>query len=182
MPELPYDQEILDLVDINDKVIGQITHEAAFDIVNDGSGYLRAVNAFIINAEGKLWIPRRTATKRIAPNGLDFSVGEHVMSGESYDDAIVRGFAEELNMQINIDQLERYNISKPKPNFAPYINVNYLLHSDSEPQYNSNDFVSAEWLSPTELLNRMRSGELGKASLIEAAEELIRYQSEHSSN
>lgn len=72
MAEIPYDQEILDIVDINDKVIGQMTHEQAFSITNDGRGYLMAANAFIINAEGKLWIPRRTAEKRIAPKWSRF--------------------------------------------------------------------------------------------------------------
>lgn len=173
MTELPYDQEILDLVDIDDNVIGQITHEQAFNIKNDGSGYLRAVNAFIINSEGKLWIPRRTAEKRIAPNGLDYSVGEHVMSGESYDDAIVRGFEEELNMKVDLSQLELFDITRPGQNDAPYLNAIYVFHSDAEPKYNLSDFVSSEWILPTNLINRLKNGELGKGSLINAVESLL---------
>lgn len=182
MSELSYDEEILDVVDINDNVIGQITHEQAFSIKNDGSGYLRAVNAFIINADGKLWIPRRTADKRIAPNGLDFSVGEHVMSGESYDDAIVRGFDEELNMRVSMGQLALLNILKPQPDDAPYLNAIYVLHSDVEPKYNLSDFVSSEWISPTDLMERLRNGELGKRSLVEAVEVLRNYSPKNSSD
>jgi isopentenyldiphosphate isomerase len=177
MTELPYDQEILDVVDINDIIIGQITHEQAFDITNDGKGYLRAVNAFIINAEGKLWIPTRTAKKRIAPNGLDFSVGEHVMSNESYGDAIVRGFQEELNMTVSLDDLDAFYYRKPTSDDKPYIAMHYLLPCDSDPDYNRSDFTIAEWIFPVELINRLKNGSLGKGSLLEVTEELLHHTS-----
>jgi isopentenyl-diphosphate delta-isomerase len=75
MIELPHEEEVLDLVNENDEVVGTITHDKVFDFKNVAPYYLRAVNAFIINSDGKLWIPRRTAHKKIAPDGLDFSVG-----------------------------------------------------------------------------------------------------------
>ena len=180
MAELPYEEEILDLVDINDKVIGQITHEVVFNFVNDGHGYVRGVNAFILNADGKLWIPRRRPEKRIAPNGLDYSVGEHVMSGETYDDAVVRGFEEELNMVVSMDQLEQFSITKPRVGMPAYFTGNYIMRSNENPSYNLNDFTGAEWLSPAELINRLRNGDTGKQSLIDTTEYLLSYLSKNS--
>lgn len=182
MAELPYDDEILDLVDINDNVIGQLTHEEVFNFANDGHGYVRGVNAFIINSDGKLWVPRRRPEKRIAPNGLDYSVGEHVMSGESYDDAVVRGFEEELNMVVTIDQLQQFSITKPRPGMPAYFTGNYILRSNVDPSYNLNDFTGAEWLTPTELIDRLKSGDSGKQSLIDTTESLLDYLSQNSSN
>lgn len=57
------DVEILDLVDDNDKVIGQIKRADAYDLKYE-TGHLRASEVFIVNSEGKLWIPVRTAHKK----------------------------------------------------------------------------------------------------------------------
>lgn len=177
MPELAHDKEVLDLVDASDKVVGTVTHDKVFDFDNNiRPHYLRAVNAFIISTDGRLWIPRRTADKKIAPNGLDFSVGEHVMSGESYIDAIVRGFDEELNMTINAADLTEFYKHTPAPEDPPYFNVNYLYHSDDEPTYNPKDFTEAMWLTPQEVIDRMQHGELGKMSLVPILQALLDYQ------
>ena len=60
--------------------------------------FLRAAEAFIQNREGKLWIPTRKLHKRIAPGGLDYSMGEHVKAGEDYLQVVIGGFQEELNL------------------------------------------------------------------------------------
>lgn len=177
MTELAHDQEILDLVDISDTVRGTTTHDKAFDYDNIKPYFLRAANAFIIRDDGKLWIPRRTADKVIAPNGLDFSAGEHVMSGETYAQAMVRGFQEELNLVIAEQDLEMFYISTPLTNpDSYYINHNFLYHSSVAPTYNLRDFVGYEWLTPQELLDRMNNGELGKKIIIEITQALLRYQ------
>ena len=177
MTELAHDQEILDLVNNDDVVVGTTTHDKAFDYANIKPYYLRAANAFIMREDGKLWIPRRTADKVIAPNGLDFSAGEHVMSGETYSQAMVRGFQEELNIDIAEDDLELFYISTPfVEQDSYYFNYNYLYRSDTAPSYNPKDFVGFEWLTPQELLERMDSGELGKHILIAITQALLRYQ------
>ena len=175
MPELPHDQEILDIVNEHDVVVGSITHEAAFDEANLKGGYLRAANALIINSGGQLWIPRRTDDKLIWPNGLDYSMGEHVMSGETYEQATIRGFEEELNLQITADQLELISKVLPIPGLPPYFNVNYLIRSDATPTYNPHDFKSAEWVEPQVLLQRIRGGEAAKYYMVEGIESLIAY-------
>lgn len=177
MPELAHDEEVLDLVDINDVVLSTTTHDKVFDYENIRPYYLRAANAFIIRSDGKLWIPRRTADKKIAPNGLDFSAGEHVMSGENYEQAMVRGFEEELGMKISEQDLTLFYTSTPQTNpDSYYINRNYLVHYNDAPIYNPKDFVSYEWLTPQELITRMKSGEAGKRILIEITEALLDYQ------
>jgi isopentenyldiphosphate isomerase len=63
--------ELLDLVDSNDEVIGTIT-AGNFYMQPVNAGYIRAADAFIQNDEGKLWVPTRSLHKAIAPSGLDF--------------------------------------------------------------------------------------------------------------
>lgn len=183
MAVLTHEEEVLDLVDINDIVRGTTTHDKVFDYENIKPYYLRAANAFIMREDGKLWIPRRTADKKIAPNGLDFSAAEHVMSGESYEHAMIRGFDEELNMTVDLSDLTLFYTATPLTNpESYYINKNFLLRYGQVPTYNPYDFVGYEWLTLQELIERMKNGEAGKQILIEIAEALLRYQAQHTSH
>jgi len=177
MSDADYASEMLDLVNINDEVVGTISHEAAFDLPRDGGQYLRASHVLIVNKDGKIWIPRRVATKRIKPNGLDFSAAEHVEAGEAYLAAIVRGCQEELNLTVAPDQFVELSKTFPEPGEVPYITMDYLLFSDDDPDYSRDDFVSAEWLEPSELLVRLQNGEVAKENLANSVRLLINYQS-----
>jgi isopentenyldiphosphate isomerase len=84
--------EYLDLVNEKDEVVGK---KLRSEVYAEGLSNFRVVNVFLRNFEGKLWIPRRTANKRIFPLCLDVSMGGHVESGESYEVAFKRELSEE---------------------------------------------------------------------------------------
>lgn len=159
------EDELLDLVDDKDQVIGTILRSEYQNMVDQKLGYIRAVDMFIVNSEGKLWIPKRTANKRIAPNGLDYSVGGHVDSGETYMQALVRETEEELNIKLNPAHLEL--VKKFAPASTAYFRSVYLYKSDEMPNFNPNDFVSAEWMTPSELLQKLAAGTTAKESIRE---------------
>jgi isopentenyldiphosphate isomerase len=46
-----------------------------------------------------------------------------------------------------------------------YIRSIYLLRTDETPQFNPDDFVSAEWLSPDELIANIDNGHPTKSNL-----------------
>ncbi|AVZ72140.1 NUDIX hydrolase [Streptomyces lunaelactis] len=86
--------EILDIVDENDEVIGQAPR---------GEAYARGMRhrcAFILvrNAEGRIFVHRRTSTKLVFPSLYDMFVGGVVGTGESYDAAALREAEEELGV------------------------------------------------------------------------------------
>src|SRR5215475_1906871 len=86
--------EILDIVDENDQVIGQSPR---------GEAYARGLRhrcAFILarDAAGRVFVHRRTATKLVFPSLYDMFVGGVVGAGESYDDAALREAEEELGV------------------------------------------------------------------------------------
>jgi len=90
-------QEYLDIVDENDKVIGKDLRE---NIWKKGLEHnVRVVNIFVFNKEGKLLLPERSMNRRIFPGCFDFSCGEHVLAGEDYYDAAIRGLKEELGIE-----------------------------------------------------------------------------------
>ena len=170
MSSIP-DDELLDIVNENDEVIGTILRSNYDELVEKKLGYIRAVEMFIQNDEGKLWVPTRTADKKIAPNGLDYSMGGHVESGEEYTESALREIEEELNLTIDPEKLEF--VTKFRPGLIPYFRSFYIYRSNETPAYNPNDFVGAEWLSPEEILQKLDGGVPAKTSLRETVESLV---------
>ncbi|MFE7274532.1 NUDIX hydrolase [Streptomyces sp. NPDC057623] len=86
--------EILDIVDEQDRVVGQSPRGEAY------AKGLRHRSVFIEarDARGRLFVHRRTPTKLVFPSRYDMFVGGVVGAGESYDDAALREAEEELGV------------------------------------------------------------------------------------
>ena len=165
------EDELLDLVNNQDQVIGTIWRSQYAEMVDKKLGNIRAVEMLIQNDSGKLWIPKRTADKRIAPNGLDYSMGGHVSSGETYIQSALREIKEELNLDLTEDDLKF--IQKFAPLDLPYFRALYIYRSNEAPGFNPQDFVSAEWLTPQELLDKLDSGVSAKVNMRETVSVLV---------
>lgn len=165
--------ELLDLVDDRDRVIGQMPRS---QIYQRGLNNFRVVNGFIINANGQLWIPRRTAGKQIFPLALDVSVGGHVASGENYEMAFERELEEELNIKLHQGESQEIAITclgklSPSQHGVSAFMTVYQIQMEQAPHYNPQDFLAAYWLTPQEILDRIKKGEKAKSDL----PKLIRY-------
>jgi len=154
--------EYLDLVDKNDNVIGK---KLRFEIYAERLNNYRVINAFIINSKGELWIPRRTADKRIFPLCLDISLAEHVQSGETYEDALKRGLKEELNTELNQTNFRLLGHLSPYKNDISCFMKVYEFRSWDVPNYNKNDFIEYFWLTPRQLFKKINSGDKAKDDL-----------------
>ena len=87
--------EILDVVDENDQVVGQAPRGEAY------ARRLRTRCAFVLarDAEDRIFVHRRTPQKLVFPSHYDMFVGGVVGTGESYDEAALREAEEELGVQ-----------------------------------------------------------------------------------
>ncbi len=87
-------EEILDVVDENDRVVGQAPRGEVY------ARGLRHRSVFIEarDASGRVFVHRRTPTKLIFPSLYDMFVGGVVGAGETYDDAALREAEEELGV------------------------------------------------------------------------------------
>jgi isopentenyldiphosphate isomerase len=159
------EQEVLDLVNEYDQVIGTVLRKD-FSHTEYKNGYVRTSEAFIMNSKGELWIPRRAAHKKIAPNGLDFSVGEHIASGETYDQAIIRGFKEETRLDVALKDLQNIGTVSPKDNL-PYFSRIYLYKSDRVPTFSPEEFTGAMWITPSDLIELLHNGVPAKPRLLD---------------
>lgn len=86
--------EILDIVDESDTVIGQSPRGEAYAL---GLRH-RCVLIEARDAEGRLFVHRRTPTKLVFPSLYDMYVGGVVGAGEPYDEAALREAEEELGV------------------------------------------------------------------------------------
>lgn len=154
--------EFLDLVDENDNVIGK---KKRSEVYEENLSNFRVVNVFIVNSKGEIWIPRRSADKRIFPMCLDMSVGGHVESGESYENALKRETEEELNIDTDKVSVRLLgHLTPQKDGVSAYMKV-YEIKMDEVPDYNKSDFVEYFWLTPKALFERIAKGEKTKYDL-----------------
>ena len=88
--------EIFDVVDESDRVIGRATRAE----VHRNPGLIhRAVHILVFRPDGRLLLQRRSADKDIDPGLWDTSVGGHVDAGEDYLTAARRELSEELGLE-----------------------------------------------------------------------------------
>lgn len=157
------DDEILDIVDESDCVVGQ---KKRLEIYRQGLCNFRVVNAFVVNSLGQLWIPRRSAHKTIFPLCLDVSMGGHVETGETYEDALQRELKEELNLELNMVNVRLLGYLIPyQYQVSAFMKV-YEIKLDWNPEYNKSDFIESFWLSPDNLIEWLDSGEPAKSDLL----------------
>lgn len=154
--------ELLDIVDENDAVIGQ---QYRSELYAKHTANFRVINAFLINSRGQVWIPRRSPHKKLFPSCLDASVGGHVMAGESYGQAFERELQEELNMSLS--QAPHRLLGKLAPhkhNVSAHMHL-YVIFIDQEPNYNQDDFIHATWFDLPVLQELLNQGEPAKGDL-----------------
>lgn len=162
-------EEMLDFVDENDAVIGQVSRTEAWQ-----RGLpIRVVNAFLVNAAGLLWIPRRTQHKTMFPGCLDVSVGGHVAAGETYAAALARETREEINLDIALSEWREAAYFSPfQTTLSAFMRV-YIISAEHTPSYNTDDFSESDWLEPAQLARRIRAGEPAKGDLLELIQRIF---------
>lgn len=154
--------ELLDIVNESDEVIGQ---QLRSEIYYQKSRNFRVVNLFIRNDQGALWIPLRSANKRIFPLSLDASMGGHVAAGESYRQALERELMEELRIDSRLVESKEIGRMTPHEHGVSAFMKVFLIESNDAPDYNRDDFISFSWLMPQELLEQLASGVKCKSDL-----------------
>jgi len=157
-------EEILDLVNEQDEVIGSLTRK---EIYAQGLRNYRVIHAFIINDEGKLWIPRRVSTKKLYPGGLDYSIAGHVESGETYEEGLIKEAAEEVGLDLTSIPFMVTGRFNPHTNDVHCFQRVYEIKANEVPNYNHDDFSGFEWLSPQKVVDRYDNGEIGKEDIPE---------------
>lgn len=136
-------EECLDIVDENDKIVGKDTRDNIYRKELDHN--VRVINIFVFNSEGKLLLPKRSMDRRIFPGCFDFSCGEHVMSGEDYYQAAKRGLEEELGIK-NEELIELGKLTQ-KDGVSCFMKVYKLVYNKEAVNYDKAGIDKIYWCS-----------------------------------
>lgn len=104
-------EELFDLIDENDRVVGQEMRS----VVHQRGLWHRGAHLLLFDRDGRLLVQQRSGKKTQSPLTLDCSVSEHVKAGEEYYDAAIRGLSEELG----VEGVEIQPLVKFKMNYGP---------------------------------------------------------------
>lgn len=87
-------EEIFDVVDDRDRVIGKQTRQ---EVHRRGLKH-RAVHVLVFNERGEVYLQKRSFKKDTFPGAWDSSASGHLDSGETYDACVVREAREEIGL------------------------------------------------------------------------------------
>ncbi len=133
-------EEIFDVVDENDNVIGQAPRSQVH-----ARGLLhRAVHVFVFDTQGRLLLQKRSATKDEFPLCYTSSSSGHLNAGESYDEAAPRELEEELGLQSPIEFLTKLPASLETANEHTAL---YRAVTDEVPKFHLEEIESGQYLS-----------------------------------
>jgi isopentenyldiphosphate isomerase len=150
------EEELLDLVDLNDRVIGQ---KKRSEVHAENLTNYRLAECVIVNSKGQLWIPRRALHKGYLPGYFDTSAGGHVVSGESYEQALRRELKEELFLDLDVLGYRQLGLLTPHEHGIGAFVMLYEIKREVVSSYNKADFCEAFWLTPQQFLARVHQGE-----------------------
>ncbi len=110
-------EEIFDVVDENDQVVGQASRKEVH-----AKGLIhRSVHILVFNEQGELFLQKRSMNKDENPGYWDTSAAGHVNAGEDYEPCAHRELEEELGIRTELREIGRFS-ARPET-FAEHVRV-----------------------------------------------------------
>ncbi|WOO41744.1 NUDIX hydrolase [Rubellicoccus peritrichatus] len=150
MPPLSSNQEIFDVVDEHDQIVGQRTRG---DVHREKLLH-RAVHIFVFNSDGQLYIQRRSPNKDQLPNCWTSSCSGHVDSGEDYDTAAIRELGEELAINLENDEPLKFLFKHDacRKTGWEFVHI-YSLLWDGPVVFDPEEISEGQWIEPKAMEN-----------------------------
>lgn len=145
--------EILYIVDENDNVKGQ----APKDIIYKEKYTHRIVHILVFNKKGQMALQLRTKNCLFCPNCWSTSVGGHVKAGETYEEAALREYKEELGVVSNLSFFKKdFYVSEGAPN---KFLVTFKAYSKGPFNLNAQAVDKIEFFSIKKISSMIRNGQ-----------------------
>lgn len=144
-------EEIFDIVDEHDRVIGQ----AARSVVHSRRLLHRAVHILAFDAEGRLLLQLRSASKDEFPLCFTSSASGHLAAGETYDAAAARELEEELGVSGDLEFLTKLPASAETAYEFTAVYRTTIDGDDVRPH--PGEIAGIEWASPEEVAERVKT-------------------------
>ena len=137
-------EEIFDVVDADDNVIGQASRRE----VHARHLLHRAANVFVFTTDGKLLVQKRSGQKDEYPHCYTSSASGHLNAGEDYAPCAARELEEELGLTAPLERLHKF---RGGPHNAYEHTVLYRTRTDQQPRINTDEIESIHYFDLTEL-------------------------------
>ncbi len=147
-------QELLDVVDADDRVIGAKTRG---EIHVQGLMH-RAVHILVFNSTGSIFIQKRSMSKDENPGQWDTSCAGHVDSGEAYFDCAIRELEEELGITPAPLLTLQFHVSPTPLNGMEHSSV-FSCTYDGELRLQAEEIDAGEWLGEHEMDNLVKEAD-----------------------
>lgn len=134
--------EIFDIVDEHDNVIGQATRGE----VHRQWLRHRAVHILVFNDKGEIFLQKRSRKKDLYPGCWDSSAAGHLDAGEDYAHAAVRELREEIGLRLTEPLEELLYLSAVPQTGMEFVRV-YRTHSNGPFRYAEDEVVAGGWFT-----------------------------------
>ena len=141
-------EEIFDVVDEHDRVIGQAPRSEVH-----ARGLLhRAASIFVFNSRGQLLLQKRSADKDEFPLCYTASASGHLSAGEGYDKCAPRELEEELGLRTPLERLQKFPAG---PETANEHTVLYRTVSNELPNFDRGEIESVAFLDLEDIAHHL---------------------------
>ena len=152
--------EIFDVVNINDTVIGRATRK---ECNSDPILIHRAAFVLIFNDTNQILWQKRSLTKDVNPGAWITSASGHVNYGESYEQTAIREVKEELGVDITVEFLGRFLYRyKNESEFSAI----FKAHSNEPFDFDPNEISEVKFISLREFFRSESEGKLEVSSAV----------------
>ena len=139
-------EEILDVVNDRDEIIGQRTRSEIHRLKLKH----RAVHVLVFSSKQELFLQKRSMNKDCFPGAWDSSASGHLDSGESYDACAIRELKEELGLVLVRPPERLFKIDACVETGWEFIWI-YRCRSDGPFTLHPEEIEGGEWFSASKL-------------------------------
>lgn len=157
-------QEIFDVVDKDDHVVGKATRR---QVHQNKSLIHRSIGVCVFNSHGELFLQKRSASKDTDPLTWTISCSGHVLSGDDYETTAHRELKEELGVDTAIKQVGKLFCLAPAETeismiYTAYHEGPFTLHPD---EIEEGTFFTRKELFEYLMNGKVRLSFMGKLAL-----------------
>lgn len=164
--------EIFDLVDLDDHVIGQVRRGEAH---RNPALIHRSVQVLVFTQDGRLLLQRRSASKDLFPGYYCASASGHVASGENYLTTAERELAEELGISVPLTYISKALVrSEPETELTAL----YVTVSDGPYQFHPTETDGGRLFAVHDVWDSIIRGDLPVTPALRVAMEELRTHAE----
>jgi isopentenyldiphosphate isomerase len=155
--------ELFDLVDSNDKVIGQVRRG---DAHGNPSLIHRSVQILIFDDTGRVLLQLRSRGKDLYPGVYCASASGHVACGDDYTTTAERELREELGISAPLHFIERQIITSP---YETEMTALYAAHGNGPFDFHPHEVAGGRFFTLAEIAGLRARGGLVLTPSLEAA-------------